>query len=176
MQLPAALCETWHSAAVDPALHLPPPNPYIPTDFTVHGLQPFLTPLPATTTTATTITGSSKASAAQPALPSSPAADGAPGQAAERAAKAAAAAAEQEAAAALATQQGLPLVLSTPPELVLDQPGERHRCHMNMGSDKSLLLYGWQRWKGQLPASCCMTTRPSRSVPVTTPFINMPPI
>ncbi|KAI8472962.1 MAG: Metalloenzyme, LuxS/M16 peptidase-like protein [Monoraphidium minutum] len=76
LTLPAALTAGWAEAAVAPDLGLPPPNPYIPSDFSL--------------------------------------VDGGGGG------DAAGAAAAAEAAA-----QGLGVVLATPPELVLDEPGLR---------------------------------------------------
>lgn len=47
MQIPTALTTSWSTSAPDPSLHLPPPNPYIATDFTVKGLKQYLPPAAA---------------------------------------------------------------------------------------------------------------------------------
>jgi hypothetical protein len=39
LQLPESLCQSWATTPPSPQLHLPPPNPYIPSDFTVRGLH-----------------------------------------------------------------------------------------------------------------------------------------
>ena len=80
LELPAWLTESWAAAPVPPELALPPPNPYIPSDFSL----------------------ACDAEAGGP----------------ERAAAAA-----DAAAAAAAVAAGVPAVLATPPELVIDEPG-----------------------------------------------------
>lgn len=149
-QLPEAMTSAWAAAAPSPQLHLPPPNPYIPTDFslrvppaaagaTADGAchlvcHPLLLPAHCCHFMSTTFACSVQSRAPpparmvawhitfyagptqQPALCNHAVPTGAP---------AAPHTPAQAQCAALASSLGLPLVLATPPALVLDVPGLR---------------------------------------------------
>lgn len=148
-QLPDAMCRAWASAAPPPDLKLPPPNPYIPTDFTIkrpghqhqrHAFPPPPSPPPPpaqplhkalqqqeqaakrarVSSQPATGAGAAAAAAASAAASVSVVAAGAHAASVEAAA---AEAAELAECAELAAALKLPVVLATPPALIHDAPG-----------------------------------------------------
>jgi hypothetical protein len=113
-QLPDQLCSYWAAAAPPSSLRLPPHNPYIATDFSLRCLG-------ANGGVSQTMTWQSPAAASADGGDAACAAAGA--EPPQKTAVAEAEAAEARDASALAAKLGLPLVMATPPRMVVDKPG-----------------------------------------------------
>jgi hypothetical protein len=136
MQLPQPLVDSWTASPPPAQLHLPPPNPYIATDFSLKAK-----PVPAPIAVADT-NGNGTAMHT---------ASGDGGAQADEQAKDAAAALSNGStrgsaeAELLAKELGLPIVLAVPPRMVADKPGahdvqEYGTCGRGFKHDRMLVV------------------------------------